>query len=154
MEQDVVGGSIMSARLQTDRLLRVLLTVTMVWGFAVPIIHLACGMSAEQVAPLCEQHEAPSSDAATMVHMDHHEHQPAAQSSSAEQSDDFVECCIVETKGEDHRAPLVSLQEVPAPPATPLEAPVADDSQIRTAPPASESSPPVAFRLLFSVFLI
>lgn len=161
----------MHARSRTNHLARVLVVATMVWGFAVPVIHLACGMAMADTVVLCEEHDAATHRSAQMddgrsAGHDHHhpghddailhQHQHAAElaSQDVKPSDAFVECCLFEYGAVDHRAPLVSLSQVPTPAATQIDAPVTVEPTTTATPNHSTSSPPVAFRVLFSVFLI
>lgn len=166
-----VGGIDMSSNLRTNHLARVFVVAAMVWGLAVPVIHLACGMTMADTVVLCEEHDAATHRSAQMDdnrsdgHAHHHpghegaafhQHQHATDLGSLdiESSEAFLECCLFEYVAADHRAQLVSLSQVPTPVAAQIDAPVAVDPTETATPNESTSSPPVAFRVLFSVFLI
>lgn len=146
------------------RFVSTLIAMAMVWSFAVPVVHLVCGMATDDVAILCEVEEgsaARMSGHAAPHHTDAHgsmaSHATDAHGSMNADSDRITECCVVDAAAADRNAFLPSLSQLPTPAVGTLDAPLPDVSS--DAPTADrnlvdDTSPPVAFRLLFSVFLI
>ena len=140
----------------------------MLWGFAVPIVHLACGTMLQAAEVLCETHETAAESRADQTHTAHHgDHQNAHSAGSAlpvqpvthsstdvERHDALVECCLFDARAADHRAALVDLHHVPAPVVASVDEALSEDAPAEPVILESDPSPPVAFRLLFSVFLI
>lgn len=181
---------------RTDYFIRILVMTTMVWGFALPIAHLVCGMTEDSEAIPCDAHAVTDGtlhaaghdtpavhtahaahdisavahktavrnmhNAHTDVQMVRHEaarhgsHDPCP-TPEFDTSDARVECCWVEANALERCAPLPSLthvQDLTA--ALTGVAPIVEGSDIRAINRTTDagSSQPVAFRLLFSVFLI
>lgn len=140
----------------------------MFWGFAVPIVHLACGTTLQAVEVLCETHETAAESRADQTHAANHgDHQNVHSAGSAlpvhpvthsstdvERQDALVECCLFDARATDHRAALVDLNHVPAPIVTPVDEALSEDAPVLPVIVEPDPSPPVAYRLLFSVFLI
>ncbi len=192
---------------RTDCFIRILVVTTMVWGFALPIAHLVCGMTVDSEAILCDAHaltdgtlhadghearahtgmqtaghEAPAhnapvahdvhathaSPARNMLHTQtamqavrheaarHGSHDPCP-TPEFNAGDARVECCWVDANALERRAPLPSLTQLPdLTGASTGVAPTVDLREVRVVSRTADapSFPPVAFRLLFSVFLI
>lgn len=188
---------------RTDRFIRILVVTTMFWGFALPIVHLVCGMTAAGMEVMCDDHgpmddghdtaghDAPSSTEAragvheSSPHEMHGMHAAATHETQASvmpqthtskpalgpddarnlhnrtaefaARDDRVECCWVDANALDGRAVLpwitqltdLTVMETGAAPAVDGPEAYAIDRTAEATP-----SPPIAFRLLFSVFLI
>lgn len=132
--------------------MRLLVASTLVWAFAVPVIHLACGMVTERIEVLCEEQEAGGHAA--------HEHATEslelhfAANSRGQTSESLAECCLVDADALDQRAALVSMELVQAPVSNVLFIePVVKPDPV-PARPESDVSTPIPLRFLFSVFLI
>src|SRR5690606_41714147 len=86
----------MPSRRRTHHFMRLLVASTLVWAFAVPVIHLACGMVTERIEVLCEEQEAGGHAA--------HEHATEslelhfAANSRGQTSESLAECCRSEER--------------------------------------------------------
>lgn len=139
-----------------NNVIRALVLTAMVWGFAVPVVHLVCGMAAEAETVLCADHymDGGMHDTATMA-------EDMAASIEAvvtgETGDSAIECCWIDANAVDRRAPLPALTQLPDFTAAHSELfaiRVVQEARTLDRSTDAESPPPVAFRLLFSVFLI
>lgn len=192
---------------RTDYFTRILIVTAMVWGFALPIAHLVCGMATEGAAILCDDqavtdgaedraehhaagHEAPAPEShhahampspaeqhahaapgnAVQTGHDGHAALPTARHQGTQRGTDgpfpsaefaagdmSLECCWVDATAADRRAPLPSvtqLQDLAVAPTGVAPTAAVGETLASKGPVDSGSAPPIAFRFLFSVFLI
>lgn len=160
-----------------DRLVRFLVTTALVWGFVLPVVHLACGMETEVTSALCD-HESSASEAESSIEAHDHDHNARTHERRAHNHDDAartieqlahvsealystsqpaVECCWIDTVTADRQAPLPTLVQAPEISVTLVNTSSADAIMQFQEPYFSDEaavSQPRAYHLLFSVFLI
>lgn len=136
------------------RTLPVLLVAAMAWGFAAPIVHLACGAAAGEMEVLCG--ETPASAKHERDHAASHGSKVPIQVGAAHPASDHaeLECCQVEVVSVDRRAPLPAFPCVPNAPAEAIGIQIDAPKPVIPLLAEADFSPPIAFRVLFSVFLI
>lgn len=149
-----------------EYLVRTFLVTAMVWGFALPVVHLVCGMGIEQESVLCDDHAVTEGQHASGTHA------VRAGAGHAVYADDVavkdptvsieaphvrIQCCLVDANAADRRAPLPSLTQMPDLAVSHTDVTTSDalpDMRAADLVVADDASPPISFRLLFSVFLI
>ena len=137
------------------RIVPVFVLAALVWGFAVPIVHLACAMSAVEVDVLCEDVAAHGHGADVHGPAMHSDVFVQSTATDAAPDQPALECCQIDDSASDHRAPLPVITQVQNAAAETLDIPVeAPDTSVVFIPDDADRSPPIALRLLFSVFLI